>query len=507
LSLSLFVHADVCAVWGRGQAEARDSRFLSSAQVQHDREKEGDLYYDTEDDFIDDEELDALCVHEARIKTKHSGFYIQKGAVAVVEGLEEALSPLPKKKSRAKGDKALGVNSKGVGKKGAVDNAATKAAKAAKAAMALQKAEQYSAAQNAAEAMDVDPPSPSGEGAAAAMTASPRKPSGGVEAWHKRGGAFVPSAVLNQAVAALKLVAEALPAPEGQSPGKDTRKKMPEALNAPLATVAALTHQQAGYIPKEMVSAVMAFLSPWTQESTLRTKMKKAASSAEPHTAPASPAILGSAVARPFLPPPEQSQDGMSIPGVSYEAAKHFVVGPELEAAIAAMRTKVATLPPPPETQKVKRLPEEVSEDFTAIAALIRRNPGFVPKQVVDPLMEFMEPYGQESTIRRKLKEYVAELNKAPPPPPPQDPLRVKQDSLKKEIARVAADTAAARAIAGAGGDEAFAAPVKWGRQVEELVHAIILLSTAQNPDAHTTKVLQYNTPPSPHPSPREPSG
>jgi hypothetical protein len=122
----------------------RETRFLSSAQVRHDREKEGDLYYDTDDDFIDDtvrpsylyrlpwareacvrggaaglcstglqggrsaqsaktlsllsaakscgcllscvqQELDALCVQDTRVTTKHSGFYIQKGELAVVQ--------------------------------------------------------------------------------------------------------------------------------------------------------------------------------------------------------------------------------------------------------------------------------------------------------------------------------------------------------------------------------------------------------------------------------------
>ena len=39
---------------GCTQTEVRETRFLSSAQVRHDREKDGNLYYDTDDDFIDD---------------------------------------------------------------------------------------------------------------------------------------------------------------------------------------------------------------------------------------------------------------------------------------------------------------------------------------------------------------------------------------------------------------------------------------------------------------------
>ena len=31
------------------------------------------------------QELDALCVQDTRVTTKHSGFYIQKGALAVVQ--------------------------------------------------------------------------------------------------------------------------------------------------------------------------------------------------------------------------------------------------------------------------------------------------------------------------------------------------------------------------------------------------------------------------------------
>jgi hypothetical protein len=56
---------------------------------------------------------------------------------------------------------------------------------------------------------------------------------------------------------------------------KPSKKKMPESLLAPLAAVASLTHQQAGHLPKEMVALLMAFLGPWAQESTLRSKMKK----------------------------------------------------------------------------------------------------------------------------------------------------------------------------------------------------------------------------------------
>jgi hypothetical protein len=81
--------------------------------------------------------------------------------------------------------------------------------------------------------------------------------------------------------------------------------------------------------------------------------------------------------------------------GSHYEAGKSFVVYPQLHAAIDAMRAKVVSLPPVPETQKVKRFPEEVTEDVMVIAALLRDNPGFVPGNVVALIMQFMEPYGQ----------------------------------------------------------------------------------------------------------------
>jgi hypothetical protein len=66
--------------------------------------------------------------------------------------------------------------------------------------------------------------------------------------------------------------------------------------------------QEAGCIPKDMINKLMTFMSGWLQESTLRGKMKKAATAAEPQTAPASPA--DAAAGRSLLPPPQGSQDG-----------------------------------------------------------------------------------------------------------------------------------------------------------------------------------------------------
>eukprot|EP00976_Prorocentrum_cordatum_P073120 1180966-Prorocentrum_minimum.AAC.4 len=67
----------------------RDSNFrhnVSVQEVQRDRKrKDGDMYYDTDDEFIDDEELNDQCVVETR-KAKHDGFYIQKGMVQLKEG-------------------------------------------------------------------------------------------------------------------------------------------------------------------------------------------------------------------------------------------------------------------------------------------------------------------------------------------------------------------------------------------------------------------------------------
>lgn len=63
--------------------------------------------------------------------------------------------------------------------------------------------------------------------------------------------------------------------------------------------------QEAGCIPKDIINTLMTFMSGWLQESTLRGKMKKAATAAEPHTAPASPAAAG----RSLLPPLQASQD------------------------------------------------------------------------------------------------------------------------------------------------------------------------------------------------------
>lgn len=52
------------------QTEVRETRFLSSAQVQHDREKDGDLYYDTDDDFIDDTVRPSVCIAFPEMKER-----------------------------------------------------------------------------------------------------------------------------------------------------------------------------------------------------------------------------------------------------------------------------------------------------------------------------------------------------------------------------------------------------------------------------------------------------
>lgn len=76
------LNADCVCGGQEGEAGGREGLYLTAREVHKDRTKGGDLYYDTDDEFIDDTELDASCVEDA-VATKHAGFYIQRGEVEV----------------------------------------------------------------------------------------------------------------------------------------------------------------------------------------------------------------------------------------------------------------------------------------------------------------------------------------------------------------------------------------------------------------------------------------
>jgi len=65
--------------------------------------------YDTDDSFIDDEELDNYFMRE-KIKTKHSGFFINRGALEKISdepSAIEVVQPLRKKRAYLKKNKAI----------------------------------------------------------------------------------------------------------------------------------------------------------------------------------------------------------------------------------------------------------------------------------------------------------------------------------------------------------------------------------------------------------------